>query len=141
MTSTAFTSFHATVYVGNDIELDEKLAGLIQELWAEGFTKMTGSCQNYGEYLRSLGFDWNHESTRDYVYFEFPKLVDALELVDYILDVAGPVHPLTMRIANPSTPGAWELRFLLDWRKPWLLFPTVDIDEVSQLLASCKAPS
>lgn len=109
-----------------EFTVDAKMSKIIG--WCNSRSYRTfGSCENYGEYLRSLGMDFNHESTRDYAYIEFMELEDAIMFMQDIQDRAGIVSGLYAKIEAEGTPDAWELKLRLTSGRFWLWFPTSDI--------------
>lgn len=92
------------------------------------------SCENYGEYLRGLGMDFNFESKRDYAYIEFYSLAAAEVFLEYVKDQAGVANPIHHKIANEGTPDAWDLKWRASTGQPWVWFPSSDIEELEKLL-------
>lgn len=125
------TSFHEQAAAP---EVDVLLAPLIEWCNAHGFWTYE-SCQNYGEYLRDLGFDHVLESKRDYAYIEFHEVEDAVLFMDFVKDWVGVDNPIHHQIANEGTPGTWELKMRNSTRRFWLWFPADDIGHLQRMIA------
>lgn len=119
----------------HDIEVDEKLADVIHRIDKLDIAPTTGSCQNYGEYLRSLGLNHVHESLRDYAYLEFETFSEATFFLGYVFRRTQVNDMMHHQIAQNGTPMAWDTRYIFDRHKTWVMFPETDIEELSRILS------
>ena len=126
---------HDLVTVPDIIWVDAGLLKLVEQINRILKCHTYESCQNYGEYLRSLGFDHVHESKRDYAYVEFYDLEDAMDFLNEIQIRAGVTNMLYHKIAQEGTPGAWELKARLSNEGHfWVWFPAEDIPAIEEVL-------
>lgn len=116
----------------NVVNVDEGMARLLPIV--NRLAPTYESCQNYGEYLRDMGLDFNHESKRDYAYIEFFELKDAIYFRREVADAAGPTDMLFHQIVMEGTPEAWELKFRPATEQWWVWFPTSDIPQIERVL-------
>lgn len=127
-----------TVLIGRDqYFVDDRLHEIISLINQKLHIWTYESCQNYGEYLRDLGFTFNHEADRDYAYIEFENLEDAVMFIQWVRDKASFIHQVGQHAASETVPDAWELkaRLSIPWHF-WVWFPTSDIQELQKLLTT-----
>lgn len=129
--------FHEQVEIMTNatFPVDEKLADIVLRINNSLGIGTYESCQNYGEYLRKLGFMHVDESKRDYAYIEFFDGATALNFVHAVLAQVGPGSVIHHKIKQEATPGAWELKARLSLEPHfWVWFPSEDIPELESIL-------
>jgi hypothetical protein len=124
-------------HVPDEFQVDAELVGLIEWLNTRQNIRTYESCQNYGEYLRELGFDHTFESKRDYAYIEFYDLDDARGFLNLVKEATGVTHMIYHRIVQEGTPGAWELKARPSIEDHfWVWLPVEDIPELEEVLGA-----
>lgn len=122
------------VIKGSPVEVDAHISVVVDWINNRLGVETYESCENYGEYLRDLGFDHVFESKRSYAYIEFFEWSDAMTFLDAVVDRTGVAHPFYHQIANEGTPEAWELKMRPSTGNFWLWFPAAEIDELEKIL-------
>lgn len=123
------------VLIPDEFSVDAKIATVIEKVNGLGY-RTYSSCQNYGEYLRELGFDFNHEAARDYAYIEFYELNDAIGFMREVMHRAGVTNPIYHKVVMEGTPDAWELKYRQTSEHFWLWLPESDILELEVILGA-----
>lgn len=104
-------SVKMTALDGDVVEIDEKLAPLIAELWRVGLDTVT-CCQDAGESIASLVERYPHLAARaasdtGYAYIDFFDADDAAEFLTIVAN-AGPFGKFYGRMTRWFEPGGWR---------------------------------